>query len=319
MTNILNEESSELKKGINDYFDSKLKEFQLTMKSNIDEIITNKLETFYGNVYTETEYDDILFDSDGSDAIKLYNAHSIKENANQYNTYKHQLLPTNENKCFIIQGCDFNPNGSSPTHYNYYFKTFYIYRIKYPSDQWRPETNSMQLHKHNYTTDQLFAIKYNQFAFNNHGNKELSYCKGHYKNISNLSLEKPEYLRKTHSKFEEICEREHVEIASMKSELEELLQESIDKKEYYESLEMKITNIKLEKQYLDDEKVKIEKEKKDMVFIKEKLLEMKNKLELDKDELAKQKREFELDKQEFARQKNITPDFNKCFEDILKN
>lgn len=189
---------------------------------------------------------------------------------------------------------------------SYCFKTFYIYANgakcidQYSGNE--PIKYQYEIIKHNYTHDQLFAIKHNQLALG-----------------SKPSTINPAYLRKTHSKFEEICEREYKEIDKLKNDLAKLIQEHIDKKEYYESLETKISNIKLEKQYIDDEKLKIEKQKQELILVKTKLLEMKNKLDSDKDELARQKQEIELEKDELARQKNRTLDFNKCFEDILKN
>ena len=291
LSNILASESCELKTTIDNYMDTKLKEFQEIMKSKVDSIITDKIDKFYNK--SVEEHEKVLFDSNGTHLIDGYNGFVYGKaqswfggiNVKEQTEKNFPFYPVSKENagCFIKQY-----NSGNYIKEIAYFKNFIIERNSNSPPQgcnieWR-----YQIRKHNLSSDILFSVKF-------------------IGDIESLKFveEHPEYFKKNCSDFEDICRKEYIEIEKTKSQLKALMDEQITKKDYYASLEKKIKEIELEKKQLEEDRIKLKEEKEKMVFIKEKLIQMKE--------------EVELEKQKIEQQKNKTVDLDKCFEEIISS
>ena len=299
LSNVLATESCELRTAIDSYMDTKLKELQDVMKSNVESVITGRLDKFYNKSFED--YDNVLFDKNGLQLINEYNS-MVKGALQSYNYTNEQIksnwplypLPIVNTNCFTIQYAEsINGQGDRIREMNY-FKTVIIAKDSQPPSQGQHRQWSHHIYKHSISSDCLFTIKHFQIVN----------C-GPSTGITGLGLldKHPEYFKKNCSEFEGICRREYDEIEKTKKQLKSLMDENISKKDYYASLDKKNKDFEQEKKQLEEERQKIKEEKEKMVFIKEKLVEMK--------------KEVELEKQKISEQKSKTIDIDKCFEDII--
>lgn len=67
LSNILQDESCELKGAINTFMEEKLHELELLIKSKVDTIVTDRLDKFYNKSFSD--FDNILFDTINGDHI----------------------------------------------------------------------------------------------------------------------------------------------------------------------------------------------------------------------------------------------------------
>jgi hypothetical protein len=305
LKNILDHESCELKQMIDAFMGEKMAEFQQTMKQNVDKIITERISEFYSPL--EPNLEEVLFDKT-SDKLNIKYAidnYIIREEryfrGSSHNTemlQKH-LEKMEEVKELLNQKCfDITLSNSS----GYIFKKYYFYFHHGTSS---PVTYYCL--SHNIPNHVLFTIKY----ISSHNHQPL------LTHLQQCYNDHPQYFQPNCVEFETICQREHAEIKKQKEELEELthqsneimeeahriIDENVEKKEYYESLDRRLQQI-----VLDEEKIREEKQK--MLFVKERLLEMKA-------EIEKERQELEKEKQKFISQKNKSIDIDKCFEDLL--
>jgi hypothetical protein len=261
LSNILVNESCELREAIDGYMNMKCKELQEILKSKLESIITNKLDKFYNKSFEEHEK--VLFDKNGTDLINNHNSYIERIFIKSARSYTHfeilefknlNFLSKENTKCFTIAFADSYEGGKRFRELSFY-KTFLIERNSYPPCQGYLREWSISSFKHNLTTDCLFAIKYFQVA--NVPVPEACCLSTINLNTSIKLLEEhPEYFKKNCSDFEDICRREYAEIEKTKSYLKTLIDEQISKKNYYESLEKKIKDIEIEKKQLDEEMLK---------------------------------------------------------------
>ena len=133
LKNIIQDETSELREGIISFMESKVNEFSALMKSNIENVITQKLDNFYKKKFDD--HDSILFDTDGTDIVQktLSWLQTIMSNGYQNPTgvqaLKKQMDELNKNvrthgyKCFVISCCYYTGNGNDGNSI-YIFKKF---------------------------------------------------------------------------------------------------------------------------------------------------------------------------------------------------
>jgi hypothetical protein len=258
LSNILESESCELRKAIDAYMDTKLKELQNIMKSKLDIIISNKIDKFYNKSFEEHE--NILFDKNGENLINEHNSYIERNflNTGRSHTYFQiiefkslNFLSKENTKCFTITfENSYDGRGNHIRELSFY-KTFLIDRNSYPPSSGSFRHWNITSFKHNLTSDCLFAIKYFQVADNH---VQEACCRNVNLNTSIKLLEEhPEYFKKNCSDFEDICRKEYAEIEKTKLQLKSLIDEQISKKDYYESLEKKIKD--MEKKQLEEEKL----------------------------------------------------------------
>lgn len=251
LSNILATESCELRKAIDDYMNTKLKEFQEIMKSKVESVIKNKIDKFYNKSFEDHEK--VLFDKNGADLIEKHNSHILKNFLNcGRSRYTHfeieqfksvNFLSKENTECFTIASENSYDGGKRIRELSF-FKTFLIERTSYPSSLgsfW-----NVLSFKHNLSTNCLFGIKYFQVA---NENVSESGCHNKVNLYTSIKLleEHPEYFIKNCSEFEEICRNEYAEIEKTKLQLKALMDEQISKKNYYELLEKKLKDIEKEK------------------------------------------------------------------------
>ena len=81
LKDILNNESCELKKIIDNYMQESFDKLQMLMKSNVDKVVSDKLDLFYNK--ESKEHEEILFDNDGREGIGgVYNL--LDDNTKEY-------------------------------------------------------------------------------------------------------------------------------------------------------------------------------------------------------------------------------------------
>ena len=103
LSNILASESCELKTTIDDYMDTKLKEFQEIMKSKVDNIITDKIDKFYNKSFEDHEK--ILFDTIGSHIIQESNSYVSGQigSGSKKSYFPLYPLPLTNVNCFLLR------------------------------------------------------------------------------------------------------------------------------------------------------------------------------------------------------------------------
>lgn len=236
LSNILASESSELKSTIDSYMDTKLRDLQQIIKSNIDSFITEKIESFYGKSFDD--HDKILFNKNGSHLITQYNGETkinIEQGSNKSNFPCYPLSSENTS-CFTIAFSVNNFGNGIRVRELHFFQKIIIERNSHPPGSGNHRQWSYQIFKHNLSYDCLFAIKYFQVA-----NEPVSESGVHNKvelsDSIQLLQDHPEYFIKKSSDFEEICRKEYAEIEKTKKQLKILMDEYISKKDYYATLE----------------------------------------------------------------------------------
>ena len=298
LKNILDHESCELKQMIDAFMGEKMAEFQQTMKQNVDKIVTERISEFYSPLEPRSE--EVLFDK----PVPEYIISSAIQNEVRLNNHSSKILEIkelNNKKCFEFE---------SRLPYSNCFGIVWILKKGFIYSAFSGPSGFYYI-QHTIPTHVLFAIKFVGIVqVNNQGGPPLQHLQRFYST-------NPQYFQPNCVEFEEICQREHAEIKKQKEELEELthqsneimeeahriIDENVEKKEYYESLDRRLQQI-----VLDEEKIREEKQK--MLFVKERLLEMKA-------EIEKERQELEKEKQKFISQKNKSIDIDKCFEDLL--
>jgi hypothetical protein len=292
LSNILQDESCELKGAINTFMEEKLHELELLIKSKVDTIVTDKLDKFYNKSFSDL--DNILFDTiNGNHIIEGFNNSQFNQthiiNVGKKNSKSSRIEINIENTQFFTILVQETIHCGQQNLHVHYFKNIIITQ----KSGWSFPKPLYQVFKHSLSNDLLFAIKY--FNASNYNTD--------FTNSIKILNEHPEYFKKNCSDFEDICNKEYTEINKIKLEIQELINEKLREKEYYASLESRIKQIELDEVKIIEEKEKLDKEKYKLICIKEKLVEMK--------------KEVEDEKKKLQEQKNKTLDIDECFEGIL--
>ena len=171
----------------------------------------------------------------------------------------------------------------------YVCKNFIIVQL---INSWQNGSNDFyEFHNHSLLTDMLFALKHFQIK-NEHS------C---VTNLLKFFSVHPEYFKTNCSEFESICKKEHELIQKQKEELELLIEENINKIEYYKELEQQIETIEIVKSGLKEELDKIKMEKECLSIVKQKLSIMQSDIDKERKELEEDKKKlrtnnFDMDK-----------------------
>jgi hypothetical protein len=323
LKNILDNETCELKQMIDNFMYEKLKEFQEQIKTNVDKVVTERINTFYNPPCDEL--DEVVFDDDCINVknIPIYHGSNqrrsimdiLKEENNpssprftginkEYVKKVYQeILKLEGQKCFkIIEDWSATSNGIT-TRYLYIFKSSYITESYYPSNNYNPYDYRFS-GNHSLPIQTLYAIK----CFSPTNTLATKRCT--FDVLQKAHTEHPHYFQPNCIEFEQICQREYAQIEKTKEEFEELteeahriLDENTSKKDYYDILDQRLEQIAV-----DEARIKEEKQK--LLIVKERLLEMKT-------ELERERQEFEEEKRKYLIQKNKSIDIDKCFEDLL--
>jgi len=262
--NILNHEKCELKNSIDAYMDSKIKDFQVMMKKSVDDIINTKVNTFCNKSFDKHE--SILFNENGSRLIEEYNRYAVNHNSKNQHAKLKIITTTNNIKYFYVSYTRPNSNvyNSILSYTQFYFLNFMI------EMQGASSNNPIyKYYEHDLTIDTLFTIKNFQSS-----------------NIENgLSLHKthPEYFKKSYSELDE--KKEYIELEKLMTELKILIDDNKQKKEYYESLEKRNSELEAEVKQLQNKATEIDeiksllKDQQEYAHIIQSLLKKINKLE----------------------------------------
>ena len=221
--NILNHEKCEFKNSIDVYMDSKIKDFQAMMKKSVDDIINTKVNTYCNKPFDNHE--NVLFGENGSKLIEEYNRYALNYNHKNPTSYtKLKTIPiTNNIKFFRI--CRRNYKDCRLHGEQFYFLNFMIQILNGSSAD-----AIYTYYEHDLTIDNLFVIKHFQSSDIESG---LTYRKTH-----------PEYFKKSYSELDE--KKEYIEIEKLMDELKILIDDNKQKKEYYESLEKRNSELEAE-------------------------------------------------------------------------
>jgi flagellar biosynthesis regulator FlbT len=288
LRNILADESCELKRMIDAFMGEKLAEFQTAVKQNVEKVVSEKISAFY--TPPNPDLDDIVFSqpSESSKHIIDVCIHTLQQDRYNNNASKiEQIKKLYDQKSFSAMIGDMC---------GYVFKNCYLTISGNPQYAWHTP--------HTLPTNVLLVIK------------KFSESRS-IQQLQQLHTDHTEYFQPNCVEFERICQQEYAEIERRKREFEEstkqsneiieeahrIIDKNVSKKEYYESLEQRISQIEIEEERIREEKQK-------MVLIKERLLVMKQ-------EIAREREEFEKEKKLFMEQKNKTIDIDKCFEYLL--
>ena len=264
--NILNHEKCELKNSIDAYMDSKIKDFQVMMKKNVDDIINTKANTFCNKPFDKHE--NVLFDLDGSKIIKEYNGYVPNYNRDNPHDKLKIISTTNNIKCFTINA-HFNDGQQSKSCDCHYFLNFMIKKTSHISIY---GGYNFKYYEYDLTIDNLFVIKYFQTYNLLNGNGYFTILKTH-----------PEYFKKSYSELDE--KKEYIEIEKLMVELKILIDNNKQKKEYYESLEKRNIELEAEVKQLQNKATEIDeiksllKNQQEYALIIQSLLKRINKLE----------------------------------------
>lgn len=354
LKDILNNESCELKKTIDNYMQESFDKLQMLMKSNVDKVVSDKLDLFYNKESkVSKKHEEILFDEDGGEGISnVYNL--LDDNTKEY-------LENSDKKCFSF---------TVSTHYGwcraYYYKNIIICKA---SDNNRRDGWS-NYYKHNFTTPVLFVLKTfvpydKQYIKNGYSeSRGILNTPNFFQQGIDLITEHPEYFQNINSSdFEEICRKEYNDIEEKKIKLENLIEDYTNKKEYYESLEKQVVEARLEvenikneynekynKEYteLEEEKLRLknlieeytnnknyyelieeknndfekekeelQKEKDKIIIEKEKITFIKQKLLIMKEETILMKSELQREKEKLLEYKKNTNDIDEYFDEMI--
>ena len=310
LKDILNNESYELKKTINNYMQESFDKLQMLMKSKVDKFISDKLDSFYNKEF-DNECEKELFDESNNKSTEKFFSFD-------YSTY---------------DGCD---------HCTilYYKKNIIIVRnagIEY-------------ILKHNFTIPMLFVIKYcnPRYIRNIDFSKNPEYfqktefhsvnssvnssdfeeiCKKEYNDIEEKKIKlenliedytnKKDYyeslekqvvearleVENIKNEYNEKYNKEFTELEEEKLRLKNLIEEYTNYKKYYELIEEKNNDFEKEKEELQKEKEKI-------TFIKQKLLIMK-------EETILMKSELQREKEKLLEYKKNTNDIDEYFDEMV--
>jgi len=261
--NILNHEKCELKKSIDVYMDSKIKDFQVMMKKSVDDIINTKVNTFCNKPFDKHE--NILFDKDGSKIIEEYNGYAPNYNRDNPHDKLKIISTTNNIKCFIIN-TSYNNGSESKWSDRHYFLNFMIQKTSGGCRGY-----NFKYYEYDLTFDNLFVIKHFQSStIENNGSFTIH--KTH-----------PEYFKKSYSELDQ--KKEYIELEKLMDELKILIDDNKQKKEYYESLEKRNSELEAEVKQLQNKSREIDeiksllKDQQEYAQIIQSLLKRINKLE----------------------------------------
>lgn len=277
--NILNHEKCELKNSIDAYMDSKIKDFQIMIKKSVDDIINTKVNTFCNKPFDKHE--SILFDKDGSKIIEEYNRYAVDynhRNPTKCDYFKLKTISTTNNiKCFELTGHYlYSQNNNSGTCY--LFLSFMIEKISKSgngSDGWG---YNYKYSEYDLTIDKLFTIKHFQMNMRYSSPTEVT-----NKECFPIHKTHPEYFKKSYSELDE--KKEYIELEKLMDELKILIDDNKQKKEYYESLEKRNSELEVEVKQLQNKATEIDeiksllKDQQEYAHIIQSLLKRINKLE----------------------------------------
>jgi hypothetical protein len=311
LKDILNNESCELKKTIDNYMQESFDKLQMLMKSKVDKVVSDKLDLFYNKEFDD-ERKKILF----NEPIKC---------------------DKSTEKFFGLQYSNFPQGGCSMKYYKNIIKI-----------NWHDRTNNKEyILKHNFTIPMLFVIKYCNpiYMYNNYNvcqNPEYfqkeefqninssdfeEICKKEYNDIEEKKIKlenliedytnKKDYyeslekqvvearleVENIKNEYNEKYKKEFTELEEEKLRLKNLIEEYTNNKKYYELIEEKNNDFEKEKEELQKEKEKI-------TFIKQKLLIMK-------EETILMKSELQREKEKLLEYKKNTNDIDEYFDEMV--
>ena len=250
-----------------------LKKYKQLEKCHLSDIIRLLLLNKYGGVWADAttfcnksfdNHENVLFDENGSKLIEEYNRYALNYNHQNPTSYtKLKTIPTTNNiKFFRIWNKNYKDcrlHGEQ-----FYFLNFMIQILNGSS-----AGPIYTYYEHDLTIDNLFVIKHFQSSDIESG---LTYRKTH-----------PEYFKQSYSELDE--KKEYIEIEKLMVELKILIDNNKQKKEYYESLEKRNSELEAEVKQLQNKATEIDeiksllKDQQEHVQIIQSLLKRINKLE----------------------------------------
>ena len=300
LTEQLDKESAVFKEEITQFIDEKTKEFNMLMKTSIDNFVDKKLHAFYARPF---DMESALFDTAGASIVKRYTDwcpsyayHSTKLNgvkrytdwcssyaydSTKLNGEKNRIAQYETQKCFAISKMNYTGNGNNVCEY-YFFRDIIVTYNYGPC-----MSPTYTITKHKLTMDILFAIKHFQL--------ESEQSQSKIQQILTLYDKHPEFFRGNSANFERICHKEYDDIAKMKAELAQLIQDHQDNKSYYAGLEKEIEEIEDREDKIEEEREKLAEEKRQLLLVKKKLDGMKAELEKEREKLEAVKAKREID------------------------
>ena len=130
--------------------------------------------------------------------------------------------------------------------------------------------------------------------------KSIFKCTSYLKPTENVNvviqnmIQNPKYFMTNCTEFEETCKKEYALIKEQKEELERLIEEEVENREYYRELEKKIEQVEAKERMIEHERQKIQQERAQFFAVKQKLDLMKQELQLERDAFEKEKRKHEI-------------------------
>jgi len=180
--------------------------------------------------------------------------------------------------------------GGWKTHCFIFSKNSYIYRetqhSQYHNGCPDPVRDSHPI-KHFLTIPMLHCIK-SIFTIN------LSEPDNSIKNIIENMIKNPKYFMTNCAEFEATCKKEYALIKEQKQELQRLIEERNENREYYSELEKKIEQVESKERFIERERQKIQEERARLLAVKQKLDLMKQELQLERDAFEKEKKVHDI-------------------------
>lgn len=256
-------ETHAIKATLSEFFDQKTKEFVSQMKTEMDNFMEEKINTYYGHpLEDDTLFDTILY----GDAIEVLENYYLQKKDSEMV----QLIQSCKIlKCFQFKAQHTRDNKTFNT-YNYYFFKDCLVRSIHEEGQ----EDNYSITPHKLPLSMLLTIKWFQL---NPDRTSITTQLAYYE-------ENPLYFKPNSIEFERMCAFEHSIIKNKYARIQE-------KAEYYTALETEIQELKAKEKRVEEERQKLEEEKKQ-------LLRMKQKLSLLKVSLDKER--FDLDKEKAA-------------------
>ena len=130
--------------------------------------------------------------------------------------------------------------------------------------------------------------------------KSIFKCTSYLKPTENVNvviqrmIQNPKYFMTNCTEFEATCKKEYALIKEQKQELDRLIEEEVENREYYSELEKKIEQVESKERVIEHERQKIQEDRARMFAVKQKLDLMKQELQLERDAFEKEKKKHEI-------------------------
>lgn len=279
LTDIMTTESCELKQKLNEFIDNKLQECKLLLQTNIDEIISDKVHSFY-NPADNLEHEKILFDS----VLPRFHKKTYISYSQYSERYDELVLDIKDTTCFNISYVKTTDLSGYGQGYKYsvklvtFTKQYAIYSSWNEINNYQYNTTHSSYprqsaylyekhHKHGMSIDQLFAVKHcqiNAYVGTTLPTPEKIFtgscggCIGGYSTDDlndklQVLLDHPEYLKSKSNDFERICKAEYEQIERIKHSLELKIDEYNKLNDDHLELCSRLLDIEMENSILIDD------------------------------------------------------------------